>query len=230
MLSKLMTFLLAAREPADDGNKFTKILPFVIIMILYALSSLFKNKGQKPKPSQQPKPANRQQTSRPQPLPGYARKSREIQRQQGQPARSSTTRELPSRPTQQQIPGSSKPLPYEYGRESAQPTIQPASRRDAAQTKAAMAQRIRATAKRHSADLKLSQRQMQSVGESKRIRGAAKTSQDESRVKETTAADFLEDLMRDENTLARAVIYSEIIGKPLFFPTKNTPPGLESIM
>ena len=71
---------------------------------------------------------------------------------------------------------------------------------------------------------------MRSVGESERLRQVAQTSQAESHVKETTAADFLEDLMRDENTLARAVIYSEIIGKPLFFPTKNTPPGLESIM
>ena len=89
MVNRILNILAQFQpEPKDESEGWGKLLPLVILMVLYGLSSLLKGKKKKPPPPQQ------QPQKRSRPLPSYARKSQTGTGQPTQPI-PTTRREEP---------------------------------------------------------------------------------------------------------------------------------------
>jgi len=206
--------LLAQREPEDGDNALKKILPLLVIMLLYGLSGLLK--GKKPKKPSLPteaqskyKPIEQAESAQQQRLPSYARKAtirpqpvqpRPVQsRPAPQPTLTSPTRvagEPPSRrplPPRRAMPMPSRPTrpapaPARPGEIQVPPAQHPApARKTAAGAIAAAAPQVR-----------------QKSSEAREIRVPTETSRDK-----------LLRALRQSNEAARGIVYGEILGKPL---------------
>jgi len=220
--------LLAQREPEDGDNALKKILPLLVIMLLYGLSGLLK--GKKPKKPSLPteaqskyKPIEQAESAQQQRLPSYARKRPEQVGPVLRPTVSSPTRVPGAPPPQQQLPARrtmptparpTQPTPV-----SARPIeIQvPAEQHPTAARKPAPAAMAAAGAKK-------SKYQAQQVYEKRKMRDVAQTAQQvqqkvakrrEIEVPTETSRDKLLRALQQSNEAARGIVYAEILGKPL---------------
>ena len=221
----------------DDGGSWTKFLPFIILMIMYGLSSFFKNKSKKP-PARRPDPLpTKPPTQR---LPSYARK-----RSEGTVATPTSQPTQASRPADQQrtSPTSARPVPRsrsvarDQGKVLEQPTKPkpPMSRPVATQ-----AERPKPVRRPVALDAKPATQTVRHIQRErtprttdhhtkpKRTSSSAKTAARALRarhrpasrpevvtVKPLTATERLAKRTRGKGILAQAILYGEILGTPM---------------
>lgn len=251
-----LIIILAQEEPLDTDSALRKLLPLLIIMILYGLSSLLRGKKQKDRqpPARAPskyKPIEKQETTRQQQLPSYARKAttrpqptqpRPVQPRLAQqrpapaPRPASPTRvpgaqpPRPGPPIRHPVPAQPRPVPT-VARPAPTPLrpvkIQPRpaeqEQRTARRKAAAVAMAaVEAKKKKHEAQLAYKQ---------KKIRDAAQTAKQlQRKVPQAHGMDFPVISSRDKllralqqpNEAARGIVYAEILGKPLALREKGS--------
>jgi len=220
----------------DDGSGLSRLLPLIIIMALYSLSSLLKKKNQGKKQQKRsqpkPKPSRREET-----LPTYAR------RKPQQPAGTSTPLPKPAPRSPQPVsgkkstPSAPRPRPVP-SRRPTQPTPtpieiipEPVARRPQP-IPAPSAQRKTSpkpsrtthqpTELGHAKDRAKLKQQMPPTVEVVETRST--TRQEEKKpatARKDLASDRLDLALGQKNVLVRAIVYAEILGKPIGLKTKG---------
>ena len=218
----------------DDGSGLYRFIPFIIIMILYSLSSLLKNQEKKQQKRPQPKPKS---TRREETLPTYAR------RKPQQPAGATAGRPKPAPRTPQPVtgkkPAPSAPRPRPVpSRRPAQPAPtpieiipEPVARRSQP-IPAPSAQRKtppkpshtthRPTELGHAKDRARLKQQMPPTVEV--VEPKSTTRQEEKKpatARKDLASDRLDLALGQKNVLVRAIVYAEILGKPIGLKSKG---------
>jgi len=237
MWTQLLTLLAARRPepPSDEGAGWHKLIFPLVIMILYGLSSLVKRKQEKQ--SQRPQPSTEreappQRTTRT-PLPSYARKTRDVR-----PERTVQTEEVPQpvrRPAATaQRPAPARPITVQPAPRRVQRTARPRPpqarpvpaapqkpRRIAVPSEVAQARTEVASAKprrvassaRRVSSRALAEKQMMSTQEAQELRDTRR--EQDVRVEGGSVIGRLQLPLQGADDLARAVVYAEILGKPM---------------
>ena len=219
----------------DDGSGLYRLLPILIITALYALSGLLKKKEQQKKQQQKrptPKSRRREET-----LPTYAR------RKSQQPAGTAPPRPKPAPRTPQPEPGrtptssASRPRPVP-SRRPTQPTPTPiegipkpvarppqpirmpkAQRKKPPRVPKAVARPAELAHTRDRIKAKQQMPQIVKVVEPKRT-----SRREEKRpaiARKDLTADRLDLALGQKNVLVRAIVYAEILGKPIGLKPKG---------
>ncbi len=192
----------------DDGSGLYRFLPFIIIMILYSLSSLLKKKKQEKKQQKRPQPKTKS-TRREETLPTYARPKPAPRTPQPAPSR------RPTEPT---------PTPIEIIPEATYRRPQPIPVPSAQRKKPAKAPKAAAIAMEQAItrDRAKAKQQMLSTAEAGELR---KTTLREKKsvlsTRQNVTADKLDLALGQKNVLVRAIIYAEILGKPIGLKPKG---------
>ena len=236
MLNTSLTLLTLAQPESDDpGTALRNLLPFIVLMVLYAISSLIKNRQKKDTTPQKTEPLGQKPVPTTRQLPTYSRKGAPTTTpgQQGQqrPATPGpmTTQPRPTQPAPTRVP---RPVPG-----TVRPVARPISvprmsehrqHRAAAQTAAGRTSRVPAQAHVASAKARVenkakARRQMTSTGEAAELQRA--NQEVESRV--MTPLEKLNLVLQQPTDLARAIVSAEIIGKPLSLRGQGTAGGWE---
>ncbi|MCK5272786.1 MAG: hypothetical protein KAJ52_09410 [Sedimentisphaerales bacterium] len=198
--------------PDEDGQPWHRLWPMLILVALYALSGWIKNKQSKqsPPPSQ-PKPTPPRQQTRS--LPSYARK-RIAHKQAQQPSRPV---QQPSRPAQQPsrpIPTIERPVPTARRPAGPQITRRPAVQRQPV-TKPPKHTAAAALAGQLTKDQITAKRQMTSTRKAVQLRRASHKKKKTAAATQTQAVEPLQQVLRNRNTAAQAIVMAEILGQPL---------------
>jgi len=245
MLEKIMTLLpLAQADTEDDGGGLGRIVPLLVLAIIYGLSSLLKKKQEKKQSQPRPSAPASGQTRGARQLPSYARgrtqgtTTQPQQRTQQVPGQSRTTtpatrpagqqpargviapeppiRKVQVRPTQR-IPASGQPVrPRAAIPQSAQFAAAHRVRAGAVHPKKAVpsagATKAKTTVRARS------QKQMLSTAEAARLRSDAqglRRKKAAEQVQVQSSQQKLVAALAQPSELGRAVVYAEILGKPL---------------
>ena len=224
--------MLAQPEADDPDIKKYRFIPIIVIMILYALSSLVRKKQEKQRT--RPKPSTPKPPSRTIPLPTYARKTADRSSTTGLPqpqrpeqkrtVRTAQSRPAPTQPVAQQTsqripttgpPGQTRTTRAETPRSmpSRPKTHTVPAKKPVLTSQAYLAAE---TAKR-AAQIKARQ-QMLSTAEAKELRQASQPAP----VQVVTTPKSLGFLLQEPSELAHAVVYAEIIGKSLALRSPTT--------
>jgi hypothetical protein len=230
--------MLAEDEPGDTESALKKIVPLLIIMILYGLSSIFKGRQQKkPPPSTKPppqyKPIEKGESSQQQRLPSYARQATTrpgpAQPQPSpRPVATSPTRQpgaqgLPQRPPVRQQPTPTRPVPAQprhpapVARQPMERIPRPAQPSTAAGQSAGAAAMavIRAKKEKHQAQLAYEQQKKRDAAQAAQQLHRDVTPPLETPVPTVSTQEKLLLALQQSDEAARAIVYAEIIGKPL---------------
>ena len=201
MLSKLLT-LLSTAQPRDDngGGAWRNFLPLLIFAALAILNSVLKSKQKR-----SPPPRRTPQLPRTAPRPA----------QQVEPA--PRLRQIQPRPTHKQPVAPTRPAPHT----AILTASSPRHARSRPKPRPTARTQVSAAAPRP-ATLTQSKprRQVQSTAQAAARRRAA--SQQQAIPQAPTPAQRLQTLLDQPDELVRAVLYSEIIGKPLALRTPQS--------
>lgn len=227
----------------DNEGGWRKFLPFIILMVLYGLSSLFKNKPKKPPTRSQPRPGPSQQqapdqtqpsqpgqtppvTGRPPTrLPSYARK-RTTSGQPPQPARATspqTARPRPATPTGQHRPverPEREPLPTPTPRTQPKPTQDRIERSVPAKKTVTQTARHIQTEKKPRTVEQRPKPQRTSTSAKTAVKALHSRHQHVAKpervaAKPLTATERLAQSTSGQGALVQAILYGEILGTPM---------------
>jgi len=219
----------------DDGSGLYRLLPILIISALYALSGLLKKKEQQKK-QQQKRPAPKSQR-REETLPTYAR------RKPQQPVGTAAPRSKPAPRTPQPGPGrkptssAPRPRPVPSRRPAAETPVpieiipEPIARRpkpipipSAQRKKPAKAPKTAARPAElaHTRDrIKAKQQMPQVVKVVESKIPSRRKEKSSTTARKDLAADRLDLALGQKNVLVRAIVYAEILGKPIGLKPKG---------
>ena len=207
--------------PDEDGQPWHRLWPMLILVALYALSGWIKNKQSKqsPPPSQ-PKPTPPRQQTRS--LPSYARKrvahkpAQQPSRPVQQPSKPIPTIERPvtaaRRPAGPQITRRPSPTPMPPRRPAVQKRLVIRPPKHAAAALAGQLTSDQITAKR----------QMMSTRKAVQLRRTSYTKKKTAAATQTQATEPLQQVLRDRDTAAQAIVMAEILGQPLGLRTSGS--------
>ena len=214
----------------DDGSGLYRFIPFIIIMALYSLSSLLKKKYQEKKQQKRPTPTSKR---REETLPTYARPKPQ------QPAGAAAGRPKPAPRTPQPVPGKkpspsmSRPrpvpsrrpteptptpieiIPEPYARRP-QPIPVPPAQRKPSKIAAQPAELA------HARDRAKAKQQMPQIVEVVEPKSTSRPKEKSSATaRKDLASDRLNLALDQKNALVRAIVYAEILGKPIGLKPKG---------
>lgn len=223
MWRQLLAILADIPKPGEDTQPLRKLWPMLILVALYALSGWIKNKQNKksPPPSQPTPTPPRQQTRS---LPSYAR-NRSAHKPTQQPSRPPT--QQPSKP----IPTIQRPVPTAARRPARpqvtrQPRMAPPPGRPAVQKRPVTRPPKHAAAAALTGQLSRDQitakRQMMATREAVQLRRASREEEKTTAVARVLATEPLQQVLRNRNTAARAIVMAEILGQPLGLRTSGS--------
>jgi len=223
MWRQLLAILADIPKPGENTQPLRKLWPILILVVLYTLSGWIKNKQSKksPPPSQPTPTPPRQQTRS---LPSYAR-NRVPKPDQQQPSRPPTPQ--PSKP----IPTIQRPVPTTARRPAGpqvtrQPRMAPPPGRPAVQKRPVSRPPKHAAAAALTGQLTSDQitakRQMTSTRKAVRLRRATREEKKTVATAQVPAIGPLQQVLRNSNTAAQAIVMAEILGQPLGLRTSGS--------
>jgi hypothetical protein len=189
----------------DGGSGIYRLLPIIIITALYALSGLLKKKEHQKKQQKRPQPKPKS-TRREETLPTYAR------RKSQQPARSQP------RPVPTRRPAESKPEPIKIIPEPVARRPKPIPVPSAQRKHSPKAASHQATQQAYARDQAKAKRQMPKVVQPAEAKQAAPRTQATAK---DAAAGKLNLALEKKSALVRAIVYAEILGKPIGLKSKG---------
>ena len=224
MWRQLLATLADISKPGEGEQQWHRLWPMLILVILYTLSSLLKNRQSKktPPPSQRTPTPPRQQTRT---LPSYARKRnshkpiqqspKPIQR----PSKPIPSVEKPKRP----VPQARRPAGPQVTRQpktsppAGWPTVQKRTVTRPPKHAAATA-----LAGQIASDQVAAKKQMIATRKTAQLRRASRKEKKTTKVARVPAIEPLQQVLRDRDTAARAIVMAEILGQPLGLRTSGS--------
>ncbi|MCK4629772.1 MAG: hypothetical protein KAT56_12265 [Sedimentisphaerales bacterium] len=210
--------------PDEDGQQWRRLWPMLILVILYTLGGLLKKRQSKksPPPSRPTPTPPRQQTRT---LPSYARKRsdhkpiQQSPRPIQQPSKPIPSVERPERPVLQ----ARRPAGPQVTRQprmappAVRPVVQkrPVSRPPKYAAAAALAGQI-------ASDQVAAKRQMIATRKATQLRRTSRGEKKTTAVTRVPAIEPLQQVLRDRDTAAQAIVMAEILGQPLGLRTSGS--------